>query len=182
MSLQWLQRFGWLVVIACVLVTVWALATRRRPADVGQAGERVARVYDVGDLVDVPVVEQEEFDPYWEAPNTPPTSMFVPVNQSAQPLGRQPGSNGAQSRPPATKQRMDQLLALIQAGVDPRSWKAGGGSSVGIGRRIVVVQTRQNQALVAGLIDDLRANPIRQISVEAVWARLGRDELARLVS
>jgi hypothetical protein len=182
MKRHWRQRLGWLVVITCVLVTAWSLATRRRPADVGPPGERVARVYDVGDLVDVPVFEHEEFDPYWEAPNTPPTSMFVPVSRSAQPLGRRPGSNGAQSRPLPTKQRMDQLLALIQAGVDPRSWKAGGGSAAGIGRRIVVVQTRQNQVLVAGLIDDLRANPIRQVSVEAVWARLGRDDLARLVS
>jgi hypothetical protein len=182
MTRQWRQRLGWAVIITCVLVTAWALATRRRPADVGVPGERVARVYDVGDLVDVPVFRPEELDPYWDAPKTPPTSLFVPVNRSAQPLGRGPvfGSRGRQWPPPPTNQRMDQLLALIQAGVDPLSWKMGRGSAVGVGRRLVVVQTRQNQALVAGLINDLRAYPLKQVSVEAVWARLTPAEIARV--
>src|SRR6476469_8302891 len=110
MQRQWRQRLGWLVVITCVLVTAWSLATRRRPADVGTPGERVARVYDVGDLVDVPIFEPEELDPYWAVPKAPPTSLFQPVNRSAPPAQPGPvfGNRGLNWPPSPTKQQMDQ--------------------------------------------------------------------------
>jgi hypothetical protein len=144
-------------------------------------GERVARVYDVGDLVDVPVFEPEVLMSPWDLPATPPTSIAVPASR----LGRGLLDERKRSiyQPPIAteKQRIDQLVALIQAGVDRSSWKAGKASAVGVGRRIVVVQSRQNQTLVAGLLEDMRASPPKHVSVEAVWARLDSTELARML-
>lgn len=172
------RRVGWFVVAACVLVTTWALMTRRRPADVGWYGDRVVRIYDVGDLLDVPLTEADSEAQEWRLPPMPPTSLSVPASGLGGPRASRIGGTGSDPTSPE-RQRLQQLAELLKHGVDPSSWGAGLGSVMGVGRRLVVVQTRSNQQRVAGLLGELRAAPPRHVSVEAVWARLSEAELAR---
>jgi hypothetical protein len=196
---NWRRRVAWFVVVACVLVTAWSLLTRGRVVvvDRGPAAERIVRVYDVGDLMDLPVFEPDWLENHWRLPPTPPTSIALPASG----LGREvddaaggrwhmmeytgglfgPKPNVSAPTTPPHKQRLDELVWLVKEGVDPSSWGAGTGSATGVNRRLVVVQTRRNQELVAALLEELRADPPRQVTVEAVWARLSTDELARSI-
>src|SRR4051812_40753419 len=120
---MWWRRLGLFAVVACVVVTTWALATRRRAADTGPAGERVGRMYDVGDLLDAPVFEPEVSEPNGQTPSSSPSSPSSPLFGPASGLGTGPGvGSGRGSLPTPEQQRLAQLEDLLREGVDPRSW------------------------------------------------------------
>src|SRR3954453_16386552 len=98
--MSWRRHLGLFVVVACLLVTAWALMTRRRAADTGPAGERVVRMYDVGDLLDAPVFEPEVSEPNGQTPSSSPSSPSSPLFGPASGLGTGPrGGSGQGSLP-----------------------------------------------------------------------------------
>lgn len=181
-----MKRLGWFILAGCLLIA--AAIARRSPPDVGPPAQRVVRIYDVSDLVNVP--------PPAPADDADSAPAIVPASR----LGVRPfpgggsggggggglfGGSGAGGRggppDPPEKQRLDQLVQLIRTGIASNSWTAGHASVTHFARRLVVVQTRENQQLVQGLLDELRAHPPRQVRVEVIWASLRPDDLARIL-
>jgi hypothetical protein len=153
-----MRRLGWFILAGCTLLALAIFYTK--PADKGPPGEWVVRMYDVGDLVDMPIEQ-------------PPTALVVPAS----------GINGRPPERKATnpeKESLNQLIALVRSGVDPGSWSWAESSVTPFGRRLVVVQTRRNQQAIAALLEELRAHPLRQIHIEMIWATLSSDELAKI--
>ncbi|MDB5322926.1 MAG: hypothetical protein JWN40_4557 [Phycisphaerales bacterium] len=172
-----MKRLGWFILAGCLLIA--AAIARRSPPDVGPPAQRVVRTYDVSDLINIPPP-----DPADDANSAPP---IVPANRlDARSFGgnvRSSGSGSGSGGPPdpPEKQRLDQLVELVRTGIEPASWIAGGGSITHFGRRLVIVQTRENHQLVQGLLSELRANPPRQVRLDIIWATLRPDDLARVL-
>jgi hypothetical protein len=103
----------------------------------------------------------------------PATPLVVPASG----VGLVPPSRAARN---AEKESLNQLIALMRSGIDPASWSGGQSSVTSFGRRLVVVQTRQNQQAIAALLNELRAHPLRQMHVEMIWATLTPDDLAKI--
>jgi hypothetical protein len=188
-----MKRLGWFILAGCLLIAA-AIARRAAPPNAGPPAQRVVRTYDVSDLINVPPP-----DPVDDADSAP---AIVPASR----LGVRPflggGSGGSgggggglfgsggggaaggrRGGPPDSPegQRLDQLAELVRTGIAHGSWYMGGGSVTHFGRRLVVVQTRDNHQLVQGLLDELRAHPPRQVRLDVIWATLRPDDLARLI-
>ncbi len=153
-----MKRLGWFILAGCALLALAVFYTR--PADKGPPGEWVVRMYDVGDLVDMPVEE-------------PATGLVVPASG----VNVRPPDRAARS---GEKESLNQLIALVHTGIDPASWSYGESSVTSFGRRLVVVASRRNQQAIAAMLDELRAHPLRQIHVEMIWATLRPDDLAKI--
>jgi hypothetical protein len=166
-----MKRLGWFILVGCLLIA--AAIVRRSPPDLGPPAERVVRTYDVSDLINIPPADPA--DNADSAPPIVPASRLDPLPS----LGGG-GAGGGTPNPPET-QRLDQLVQLVRTGIDPATWKPGFASVCHFGRRLVVVQTRENHRLVQSLLSELRANPPRQVRLDIIWATLRPDDLARVL-
>lgn len=153
-----MKRHGWFILAGCALLALAIFYTK--PADKGPPGEWVVRMYDVGDLVDMPIEE-------------PATPLVVPASGVNAVAHDRAARNGE-------KESIDQLIKLVRSGIDPGSWSWGESSVTSFGRRLVVVATRRNQQAIAAMLDELRAHPLRQMHVEMIWATLSPDDLAKI--
>lgn len=153
-----MKRLGWFILAGCALLALAIFYTK--PADKGPPGEWVVRMYDVGDLVDMPIEE-------------PATGLVVPASG----INTRPPDRAAQN---VEKESLNQLIALVHSGIDPGSWSWGQSSVTSFGRRLVVVQTRQNQQAIAAMLEELRVHPLRQMHVEMIWATFPADDLAKI--
>lgn len=163
-----MKRLAWCILVGC-LALAWAIAYRATPSpDVGPPADRVARAYDVGDLLDLPPDPVE------------PPPLVVPASRYAGPPVRNAAGTFGDHEPTIEERRLKDLIGAIERGVDPNSWAVGRGTIATFGRRLIVVQTRANHGAVRTLLDDLRASPPRQVRVDAIWARLTPAELDAL--
>jgi hypothetical protein len=176
-----LKRLGWFILAGCILIA--AAIMRRAAPEPGTPGDRIVRTYDVSDLINLPPAQAVEDS------SSPPT--IVPAKR----LGVQPyvgggsgggslygsGSGSGGDGPDAQTLRLDELVNYVRSGIDPESWSNGVATITHFGRRLVVVQTRENQRLIEDLLAELRANPPRQVRLDIIWATLGPDDLHRLI-
>jgi hypothetical protein len=163
-----MKRLAWCILLGC-LALAWAIARHAPPSpDVGAPADRVARAYDVGDLLDLPPDPAE------------PPPLVVPASRHTPPPPRNAAGTYGDREPTVEERRLRNLVTAIERGVDPNSWAVGRGTIATFGRRLIVVQTRANHDAVRTLLDDLRAFPPRQVRVDAIWARLTPAELDAL--
>jgi hypothetical protein len=161
-----MKRLPWCALLA-FLALAWAIAHRTARPSAGPPDERVARSYDVGDLLDLPP------DPDEPPPLAEPASRYGPP-----PANTRVGMHGLFRTP--TQRCLDELADQIRVGVAPETWQPGHHSVTPFGRRLIIVQTRENHDLIRSLLDDLRGSPPRQVRVDVVWATLTPAELDAL--
>jgi hypothetical protein len=166
-----MTRLPWILAAACLILAVWALGTRHRRPDTGLPTDSVARVYDVADLIDAAPDDRDS--------PSPTATLGSAVGQTPRkPIVGSGGgifSVGGGTLPTVSEdERLGELCAMIYSSVDAQA------PITVFGRRLVIVQTRQNHALISSLLDDLRANPRRLVRIEAVWAVLRTADLDRL--
>jgi general secretion pathway protein D len=76
--------------------------------------------------------------------------------------------------------RVEALIALIQATVEPESWfDAGGGGTIRLyeGKKLVVFQTRQVHKAIDDLLEQMRKSLGEQVSIEAKFLLVGENFL-----
>lgn len=168
-----MKRLAWFILtLACIAIT-WLVARRPSKTEsispLQSMGDRIVRLYDVADLFAAPV-------------DDPEAPLIVTAGNVGPPPPIQPPVGANRGIPVSPERfRMNQLTTLITAGVDPPSWLNRGASITVFGRHLVIVQTRQNQQLIADLLDQLRKDSPRHVRVEAVWALLTQENLEQLL-
>jgi hypothetical protein len=134
--------------------------------------ELISRVYDIRDLI----MALPDY-PYAGTIGVPPDGG--PLNiATAEP--ERPVPTTQRSR----KQRVEDVIQLIQETVDPESWRDNGGT-IGslreIGGALVVTQTAQNHDLLSRIFGQLRENA-GVIRVQADWVVLNPDQVPALLA
>jgi hypothetical protein len=182
-----LKRLGWFILAGCLLI---AIAIARRPSpDLGPPAEHVVRIYDVGDLLNLPAPEAIEDEN--AAPAIVPASRlgsrpFIGSGSGAGGVnlfGSANGAAGGRGTPPDPEaNRFDELVQLVSAStlVD-RFATTKAGTVTRFGRNLVVVETRENQQIIRDLLQQLRNDHPPQIRLDIIWASLRTDDLARLI-
>jgi hypothetical protein len=183
--MEHLKRLGWFILAGCLLIAI-AIVRRPAPADLGPPGDRVVRIYDVSDLLNLPAPQAVE-----DANAAP---AVVPASRlGVQPVVRYgsggggvgglfgPGGAGGRGTPPDPQNvRLDELAQLVSDSTAMR-YSSSGYSVTHFGRNIVVVQSRANQQLIRSLLAELRANPPRQLRLDIIWATLRPADLTPLI-
>jgi len=186
-----LKRLGWFILAGCLLI---AFAIARRPApDLGPPAEHVVRIYDVGDLLNLPAPQAIETDdsppPIVPASRLDARPPFVGLGSGGNSRGGNSlfgGSNGAAGgRDTASDletHRFDALIQLVKASTLVDRYAITKSGTVNrFGRKLVVVDTRENQRVVRDVLQLLRTDHPPQVRLDIIWASLRSDDLAQLI-